>query len=81
MYVDQSNIARDSQDGKIAAVTGACQGIGRETARILAHLGARVAIAELGDTGGLMSPIVSPQMAAWQSLLGLMSPTRRRWTI
>ncbi|MGE5676212.1 MAG: SDR family NAD(P)-dependent oxidoreductase [Mycobacterium leprae] len=38
-------------DGQVAVVTGAGRGIGRETARVLAHLGAVVIIAELHSTG------------------------------
>jgi NAD(P)-dependent dehydrogenase (short-subunit alcohol dehydrogenase family) len=36
----------------VAVVTGAGQGIGHETARILAHLGAAVVIAEINETTG-----------------------------
>ncbi len=38
-------------DGRVAVVTGAGRGIGRESARALAQLGARVVIAELSDQG------------------------------
>ncbi len=51
MLIDQANVARDALSGRVAVVTGAGQGIGKETARILARLGAAVAIAELVATG------------------------------
>jgi len=38
-------------DGKVAVVTGAARGIGRETARALAWLGANVVIADISDGG------------------------------
>ena len=51
MLIDKTAIARDCLNGKVALITGAGQGIGRDTARILAHLGAKVIIAEINDTG------------------------------
>ncbi|HYG58157.1 MAG TPA: SDR family oxidoreductase, partial [Symbiobacteriaceae bacterium] len=52
MYmIDRSPTPLPRLGGKVAIVTGAGRGIGRETARILAHLGATVIIAELKQTG------------------------------
>jgi NAD(P)-dependent dehydrogenase (short-subunit alcohol dehydrogenase family) len=61
MYIDGANIARDSLKGKVAVVTGAGQGIGRETARILARLGAAVVIAEIRDTGADVAKRISSE--------------------
>ena len=44
-------IHQPALQGHIAVVTGAGQGIGRETARALAYLGASVVIAEINETG------------------------------
>lgn len=44
-------LPRDALAGRVAVVTGAGRGIGREAARALAALGARVVIAELAETG------------------------------
>ncbi len=61
MLIDKANVARDSFAGKVAIVTGAGQGIGRETARILAHLGAKVVIAELRDTGVKVAKLINSE--------------------
>jgi NAD(P)-dependent dehydrogenase (short-subunit alcohol dehydrogenase family) len=45
------NLSRQALRGRVAVVTGAGRGIGRETARALAWLGARVVIAELAENG------------------------------
>ncbi len=45
-------------DGRVAVVTGAGRGIGRETARALALLGASVMIAELSDQGAEVEQII-----------------------
>lgn len=52
MLIDFAQISRTALQNKVAVVTGAGQGIGRETARILAHLGASVVIAEINATTG-----------------------------
>jgi NAD(P)-dependent dehydrogenase (short-subunit alcohol dehydrogenase family) len=49
--IDNAGLKPDELRGKVAVITGAGQGIGRETARILAHLGASVVIAEVNETG------------------------------
>jgi NAD(P)-dependent dehydrogenase (short-subunit alcohol dehydrogenase family) len=41
-----------SLDGKVAVVTGAAMGIGRESARIFARQGARVVVADIDERGG-----------------------------
>lgn len=52
MLIDNAKISRTALQNKVAVVTGAGQGIGRETARILTHLGAAVVIAEINETTG-----------------------------
>jgi NAD(P)-dependent dehydrogenase (short-subunit alcohol dehydrogenase family) len=52
MLIDSVQVNRTALQDKVAVVTGAGQGIGRETARILAHLGAAVIIAEINETTG-----------------------------
>ncbi|AKI98322.1 short-chain dehydrogenase [Kosmotoga pacifica] len=44
-------LSRTALAGKVAIITGAGQGIGKELARALAWLGAKVIIAEIRDTG------------------------------
>jgi NAD(P)-dependent dehydrogenase (short-subunit alcohol dehydrogenase family) len=41
-----------SLEGKVAVVTGAAMGIGRESARIFARYGARVVVADIDEGGG-----------------------------
>jgi NAD(P)-dependent dehydrogenase (short-subunit alcohol dehydrogenase family) len=51
MLIDKTYVARDALKGSVAVVTGAGQGIGLAAARVLAHIGAAVVIAEINDTG------------------------------
>jgi NAD(P)-dependent dehydrogenase (short-subunit alcohol dehydrogenase family) len=46
-----SAVSRTALQGQVAVVTGGGQGIGKETAHALAYLGARVAIAEINESG------------------------------
>lgn len=51
MIIDRCSFTANPLAGRVAVVTGAGQGIGRETARVLARLGAAVVIAEIQPTG------------------------------
>jgi NAD(P)-dependent dehydrogenase (short-subunit alcohol dehydrogenase family) len=51
MLIDNTHLRGNELHGKVIIVTGAGQGIGKAAALILAHLGARVVIAEINDTG------------------------------
>lgn len=48
----RAGLARNVLSGQVAVVTGAGRGIGREAARALAWLGAKIVIAELNDVLG-----------------------------
>jgi NAD(P)-dependent dehydrogenase (short-subunit alcohol dehydrogenase family) len=50
--ISQTCLPQDLWSGQVAVVTGAGRGIGREVARALAWLGARVVIAELDESLG-----------------------------
>jgi hypothetical protein len=51
MLIANTTTSRTTLHGHVAVVTGAGQGIGKETARALAYLGACVAIAEINESG------------------------------
>ncbi|MBK8629010.1 MAG: SDR family oxidoreductase [Sphingomonadales bacterium] len=46
-----SEVAKRSVEGRIAIVTGAASGMGRATARLLAALGAKVAVIDVNEAG------------------------------
>ncbi len=57
--LEKLGLAPETLAGRVAVVTGAGRGIGRETARALAYLGARVVIAELSDQGAATEQAIS----------------------
>jgi S-adenosylhomocysteine hydrolase len=56
MLIEKMGLLRTSLAWKVAIVTGAGQGIGKELARALAWLGAQVIIAEISDAGASVEP-------------------------
>ncbi len=52
MLISNSNLSQDTLKGKTAIITGAGRGIGYETAKALAWLGANVVIAEIEQKTG-----------------------------
>ncbi|NPV52634.1 MAG: hypothetical protein HPY71_03820 [Firmicutes bacterium] len=54
MMIERSGINRTILDGRVAVVPVSGQGIGKETARILAYLGAAVVITETIRKGILL---------------------------
>jgi NAD(P)-dependent dehydrogenase (short-subunit alcohol dehydrogenase family) len=62
--VTQLNLSRDALRDQVAVVTGAGRGIGREVARALATLGARVIIAEISEQGSETAEIIRQSGAA-----------------
>ena len=61
MLVEKMGLPRDALAGKVAVVTGAGRGIGKELARALAWLGAKVVIAEIADTGAEVEALIRPE--------------------
>ncbi|MGD2206773.1 MAG: SDR family oxidoreductase [Anaerolineae bacterium] len=58
MLIEKMGLSRDALAGKVALVTGAGQGIGKELARVLAWLGAKVVIAEIAETGATVEALI-----------------------
>lgn len=56
--LERMGLSRSSLAGKVAVVTGAGQGIGKELSRALAWLGANVIIAEIRDTGAAVEQLI-----------------------
>ena len=61
MLVEKLGLPREALAGKVAVVTGAGRGIGKELARALAWLGARVVIAEIAETGAEVEALIRSQ--------------------
>ena len=59
--LEKMGLARASLAGKVAIVTGAGQGIGKELARALAWLGAQVIIAEISDAGADVEALINSE--------------------
>jgi len=58
MLIEKLGLPRDALAGKAAVVTGAGRGIGKELARALAWLGAKVVIAEIANTGAEVEALI-----------------------
>ncbi|MBS7633720.1 SDR family NAD(P)-dependent oxidoreductase, partial [Candidatus Bathyarchaeota archaeon] len=56
--LERMELSRTSLSGKVAVVTGAGRGIGKELARAMAWLGAKVVIAEIADTGAEVEALI-----------------------
>lgn len=56
--IEKMGLSRTDLVEKVAIITGAGQGIGKELARALAWLGAKVIIAEIADTGKEVEKII-----------------------
>jgi len=57
------SLSHTSLIGKVAVVTGAGRGIGKELARALAWLGAKVVIAEIADAGADVEALIVLKVA------------------
>ena len=55
-------------DGKVALITGAAQGLGKEIARLFSEVGARVVIADLNDDAALST---AQELASFGPTLGI----------
>jgi p-cumic alcohol dehydrogenase len=60
-------------EGKVAIVTGAARGLGREFARVLSRAGARVVAADVGDCNETISPLGSGAIAVHADVTDMTS--------
>ncbi|MFX1593582.1 MAG: SDR family NAD(P)-dependent oxidoreductase, partial [Promethearchaeota archaeon] len=51
MFIERLGLSKNALLNKVAIITGAGRGIGKELARALAWLGAKVIIAEINEYG------------------------------
>lgn len=56
--IEKMGLPQDTLAGKVAVITGAGRGIGKELARALAWLGAKVIIAEINDDGAEVEALI-----------------------
>jgi len=61
--LERMSLSHTSLIGKVAVVTGAGRGIGKELARALAWLGAKVVIAEIADAGADVEALIVLKVA------------------
>ncbi len=61
MFIEKLGLSRNSLTNKVAIITGAGRGIGKELARALAWLGAKVVIAEINEYGREVEDLIGSE--------------------
>jgi len=72
----------EEMQGKVAIVTGAGSGIGRETARLFSREGAKVVVADWSEEGGNETVSIIEEtggQAAFCKLMSAMKPWLKPW--